>query len=110
MSHLRYDEWLDMVEIGYHCPKPSPHPTFLATGGQNYCLTPLRFTPRLSVFVPVQAIHISLTLPMSHHMDDEWFDMVEIGYHYPKPSPHPIPFESQVAKIIVACPYVSHQD
>ena len=36
-------------------------------------------TPRSSVFVPIQAINSSLTLPMSHHECNEWLDNVEIG-------------------------------
>ena len=40
--------------------------------------THLLFTPRSCVFVPIQAIDHSLTLPMSHHEHNEWLDKVEI--------------------------------
>ena len=55
----------------------------------------LPVTPRLSEFGPIQAIHISLTLPMSHYMYNEWLDKVEIGINCPQPSPT-LTFESQV--------------
>ena len=56
---------------------------------------PLCFTPRLSEFGLIQAIHISLTLPMSHYKYNEWLDKVEIGINCPQPSPT-LTFESQV--------------
>ena len=36
------------------------------------------FTPRLSDFGLVQAIHGTPTVPMYHYKYDEWFCMVEI--------------------------------
>eukprot|EP00956_Cyclotella_meneghiniana_P006830 scaffold9195_cov69-Cyclotella_meneghiniana.AAC.10 len=47
----------------------SPHPIFMSSMGTNLRLIGLipLFTPRLSVYGVIQAFHISLTLPMSHH-------------------------------------------
>ena len=47
------------------------------------------------MFVPIQAIDISLTLPMSHNKYDEWLDKDGIGIHGLKWSPQPV-FESWV--------------
>ena len=47
------------------------------------------FTPGLSVFGLVQAIHSISTLPIYHHSYIKCLDMVEIGIHPPQPSPHP---------------------
>ena len=44
-------------------------------------LNPL-FTPRLSDFVLTEAIHTSLTLPISHYIYDKWLGMVEIWVHH----------------------------
>ena len=55
------------------------------------------FTPRLSMFGLIQAIHMSLTLPMSHHWYNEWLDKVEIGMWSIKLSPQPM-FEPLVEK------------
>ena len=58
---------------------------------------PLCFIPRLSEFGMIQAIHISLTLPMSHYMYNEWLDKVDIGMWFIKWSLLPL-FESWVEK------------
>ena len=47
------------------------------------------FTPRLSEFGLIWAIHSISTLSMSHCKYDEWFCRVEIWIHHPQPSPHP---------------------
>ena len=63
--------------------------------GDKFSSTPLLFTPRSCVIVPIQAIDSSLTLPMSHHMYNEWLDRVEIGIWSPEWSPEAV-FESSV--------------
>ena len=47
------------------------------------------FTPRLSEFGLIWAIHSISTLPFSHHKYNEWFCKVEIWIHHPQPTPHP---------------------
>eukprot|EP00956_Cyclotella_meneghiniana_P004559 scaffold5623_cov74-Cyclotella_meneghiniana.AAC.1 len=90
MYHYKYNEWLDKVEIGIHCPIPSPHPATTVTGSENFDSRPTHITPRLSEFGLIQAIHISLALPMYHYNNyNEWSDKVEIGIHCPIPSPYP---------------------
>ena len=49
----------------------------------------LLFTPRLSEFWLIGAIHSISTLPMSQCKYYEWFCNVEIWIHHPRPSPHP---------------------
>ena len=68
------------------------------------------FTPRLSVFGLIQAIHISTTLPISNHQYVKWLDNIEIGIHPPQPSPHTHFRVTRVMKISAPGPYVSHQD
>eukprot|EP00956_Cyclotella_meneghiniana_P012478 scaffold17740_cov76-Cyclotella_meneghiniana.AAC.1 len=60
MSHYQYNEWLKKVEI--------------VTGGVKFVFAciPL-FTPRLSEFGLIWAIHNISTLPFSHHKYSEWF-------------------------------------
>ena len=47
------------------------------------------FTPRLSEFGLIGAVHSISTLSMSHWMYSEWFCKLEIWIHHPQPSPHP---------------------
>ena len=47
------------------------------------------FTPRLSEFGLIWAIHSISTLPFSHHKYNEWFCRAEIWIHHPQPTPHP---------------------
>ena len=47
------------------------------------------FTPRLSEFGLIWAIHSISTLPFSHHKYNEWFCKVEIWIHHPQPRLHP---------------------
>ena len=56
-----------------------PNPDFCVLCGDNFSLTPILFTPRSCVFGPIQAIHCSLTLPMSHHRYNQWSCKVENG-------------------------------
>ena len=58
---------------------------------------PILFTQGLSEFGLIQAIHMGLTLPMSHHEYNEWLDKVEIGMWSIKWSPQPM-FEPLVEK------------
>eukprot|EP00956_Cyclotella_meneghiniana_P034207 scaffold102438_cov38-Cyclotella_meneghiniana.AAC.1 len=46
------------------------------------------FTPRLSDFGLIQAIHSIPTIQMSHYEYNEWLEKVEIGIHPPQPSSH----------------------
>ena len=94
-SHYQYNKWLDRVEIGNHYAYPSLHTDFWVMGGDNFGSKSLLFTPRSSVFVPIQAIDSSLTLPMSHHKYNEWLDKVEIGIWCLQWSPQAV-FESWV--------------
>ena len=73
--------------------------------GLAYSLCPL-FTPRLSEFGPNQAIHICLTLPISHHYYSKWLDKVDIGIHCPQPYSHPRMMT--ILAIICKGPHVSH--
>ena len=71
-----------MVEIGMYCLQWSPQPVYESCGWGQLWLEPHPlFTSRTSVFGPVEALHGSLTLPMSHYKYDKWLDMVEIGIH-----------------------------
>eukprot|EP00956_Cyclotella_meneghiniana_P032385 scaffold88896_cov73-Cyclotella_meneghiniana.AAC.2 len=109
MSHHGYDEWFGLrldiiVQNHHHTQYLLSHrwsklllraPTFhtkiecvWTDSSISHQLDPSN-TPKLSVFGLIQAFHIRSTLPMSYLRDDEWFDMVEIGYHCPKSSPRP---------------------
>ena len=97
MSFYKYNKWLYKVEIGIHHVYSSLHPDFWVMGGDNYNFSspPLHFTPRSSVFVPIQALDSSSTLPISHYWYNEWLTKVEIGIQSLKWSPQP-DFESWV--------------
>ena len=100
MSNHWYNEWLGKVKIGMWSINWSPHCIFLSQVGKKLAIIGLHppFILRLSGFGLIQAIHISLTLPMSHHKHNEWSHKVEIGIHLPQPSQH-LTFESQVEAI-----------
>ena len=79
MSHHQYEQWLIEVEIGIQSIQPSPYPDFWLMGGDHFGSWPLLFAPRSSEFGPIQAIHSSLTLPMSCQWYNEELDKVVIG-------------------------------
>ena len=83
MSHHRYNEWLEKVEIGICALWWSPQRVFQSLVGSKlawpYC--PL-FTPRLSEFGLIGAIHSISTLPISHFKYNEWLDKVQIWVHH----------------------------
>ena len=78
MSHYKYNEWLCKVEIWIHHVKPSPHLNFCVVSGENFGSRPLRFTPRWSMSVLIQAIHSISTLSMSNCNCNGWLSKVEI--------------------------------
>ena len=67
ISHHWYNKWLSNVGNGIHCPQSSAQPNFWVKDGDNFGSRPLRFIPKWRMIGLIQAIHISLTLPMSHH-------------------------------------------
>eukprot|EP00956_Cyclotella_meneghiniana_P039582 scaffold174646_cov43-Cyclotella_meneghiniana.AAC.1 len=91
MSHHEYREWLDKVEIeiGMWSIKWSPQPMFEPLVEKKLGIGILLvFTQGLSEFGLIQAIHMGLTLPISHYKyNNLWMDKVEIGIHSPQPSP-----------------------
>ena len=50
-------------------------------------LSPL-FTPTVSVYWLIQAIHISSTLPIFDHWYTKWLGKIKNGIHPPQPSQH----------------------
>ena len=57
--------------------------------GQSWLTCFPLFTPRLSEFGLIGAIHNISTLPISYYKYNEWLEKVEIGTHSPQPSPYP---------------------
>ena len=102
ISHYKYNEWLDKVEICIHHLQPMPHPGFWVMIGDNFGFSPQHFTPRWSVCGLIEEFHSISTLPMSHHKYIERLENVEIGELALKWSPQRV-FQSQVGSKL-ACP------
>ena len=95
ISHYKYNEWFDKVDIWVHHVQPSPHPGFWVIGGDSFSSKPQRFTPRWSMFGLIKEYQSISTLPTSHHKYDEWLEKVEIGVWALQWSP-PRVFQSRV--------------
>ena len=81
MSHFKYNEWWDKVEIGIHSLQWSPQAQFWVMGGEIFSLRSPHFTAELCMFRQVDASLSSWTVPMSYFKYNEWWDKVEIGIH-----------------------------
>ena len=76
----------------YICSEMVTTMCFSVTGGVKVqsCVGPCPlFTPRLSEFGLIWAIHSISTLLISCYKYNEWFCKVEIWVHHVQPSPHP---------------------
>ena len=106
-----YNEWFCKVEIGIHHVQPPPHLGFWVVGGDDFGSSTLRFATRWSMIGLIQEFHSISTLPMSHHMYNEWLEKVNIGMRALKWSPQRV-FQSCVGgvKVGLALVHFSHQD
>ena len=78
-SHYKYDEWLEKVEIGTWALKWSPQRVFQSRGWGQSLPDPFPlFTPRLSEFGRIWAIHSISAPPMSHCKYDGWLCKVDV--------------------------------
>ena len=110
VSHYKYNEWLQRVEIGIWALKWSSQCVLSHGWGKvGLACIPI-FKPPLSGFGQIWAIHSISTLPMSHCKYDEWFCKVEIWIHHAQPSPLPGFWVVGGDKIGSRVPYFSHQD
>ena len=87
--HHKYNEWLEMVEIGIWALKWSPQRGFQSPAGLKLAWPKSAlFTPRFSKFGLIRKFHSISTLSITHCKYNEWLEKVEIGTHSLQPSPY----------------------
>ena len=78
ITHCKYNEWLEKVEIGTHSLQPSPYSGFWVAGGDNYGRNPPTILTKIMCFGLIQESQSISTLPMSQYKYNEWSEEVEI--------------------------------
>ena len=110
ISHYKYDEWLEKVEIGVWSLKCVPQPIFWSWVGTILALSKSTFCTQIeyvhtdswqfTASQPFQSLIISILNGCARMR-------LEFTFHNQH---HTLIFESQVVKILLQGPYVLHQD